>query len=407
MNIGNKYEDKLAALVADPLLIDYVHLRPKYKKALISRELCDVLIENQPLAIPIQLKVQGVLRKNSDDWLKKETVNATKQILGALRSLNLNRVVIDNPRTGIIEFLPKTLKAKHGIIILDYKGDSSALPAVCLRRTKDKIPLHYLTLDDFSILCQHLMTLPDLVDYLDKRGEIPEWALPRLNDERNVYAYYLTHGNYFGPTVKINDFVGEWDRLTQKHAKEYKEKLEEDKQAELFNLLLKQIHKEDPNQSTYLPDFIQSDSEKERILRREVTRKLSSIRRLYRREISKTLIEKCEKANTSEKGFNYFCFMPEGDNTAYVFLSSRHSRKERITQLCTIVYCVLNTQDVGYVLGVATENLGVKGRSTDFIMVDKTMKDCDPKAIEDCTRIFKDMEYRHIYDFPVNKQIIT
>lgn len=411
-SIGTRAEELLASIVSYPLLIDFVHLRPIYQRGSKNPELCDLLIEDESKALLVQLKAQDLrqAKPNRDPqrWGQKQIKKASKQVMGALRCLPYQDLVSNNPVRGPVTFPKGSLIGCHGLVIIDYSSSpfkiDEKLPAI----TDDLTPIHYFSYEDFIVLCQHLMTLPDLIQYLDQRANIAAWEWPMLNDEKNAYAYYIMRRNTFDPTTRANDFDGEWQRLTTKYAMEYYEKFHEDQKVELFTKMLHYMHNTDPDLLNYIPDSLKSLKPLNLNEITEIARKLNRFTRLDRRYISERMMGKLRLADQSPWGFNYFAHQSqaEGPVTTFVFLASRHARKERIKQLHGICGCVNNTIESDFVIGVSTESLQIseeKGNSFDFLMLDDSTKEKDPEVVENCRKLFSQTEIVQIHDFPRNE----
>lgn len=259
MDFGNRIEEILSEMLSEPLLQDFVHLRPILLQAM-NKELCDVLVEDEPDCIVIQLKVQDLSKakanRNDDLWVKKQLAKAEKQIKGAVRSMPIYDLACFNPARGEITFKAGQLKAKHGIVVVDYNSLPFLLDDKLENRTKQNIPIHYLTYNDFIVLCQNLKTLPDLMNYLDERAKIPKWSRPQLADEKNIYAYYLMNKAEFPYSVKRVDFINKWEILTVKYKEKYSKKIMEDNETELFDQILKAMYSSDPIMTQFAPTFL-------------------------------------------------------------------------------------------------------------------------------------------------------
>ena len=340
---GKIAEYLLASLVSEPLLKDFVHLRPEYIKRNRPKELCDLLVDDEPNAIIIQLKTQDLNKAKGDRdplrWAKKEIVEASRQVFGAIRRIGISEISTFNPVRGNIKFPIGRLRPFHGLVILDYKSSPFKIDDILPRRTKKGIPIHYISYNDFILLCKNLMTLPDLIAYLNERAKIPSWATPLINNEKDTYAYYITHNSFFKSSICIEDFENQWRNLTLNFNDQYINKIEEDKLTEIFSSILNAMYDKDPLVKQIFPISKETISMRND-LRVEATRKLNYLRRLHRREISKKIIEIMELADSSKIGRHYFAFRSEDSTIFYVFLASRHSRDKRIEELSVISYCL-------------------------------------------------------------------
>ena len=413
MDFGSRIEEILSSLLSEPLLQDFVHLRPK-KASKKNKELCDILIEDEPTAILVQLKAQdlNIAKANREEqrWVKKQLRKAESQTKGAIRNLSLSDLSFFNPTRGEINFKAGQLFAKHGIVIVDYNSSPFLIDDKLDNRTRQNIPIHYLTYNDFIVLCRQLKTLPDLITYLNERSKIPKWSTPLLGDEKNVYAYYLMNKAEFSYNVCRNSFLNSWETLTIKYREKYFKKIDEDKQADLFQEILNEMYEIDPMITQFEPNYEKRVSSIKDPNRVEISRSLNRIKLIYRREICKRLFKKLELADTNPLGFNYFSIASEDRKTLYFFLCSRHERHKRLEELrtfSTLLYDIC--KDIDRVVGVATENLhSDSGRSFDYILLEGIVREQDEKLLKKFKEtFFKDMEYNQLYDFPDDKpQII-
>ena len=195
------------------------------------------------------------------------------------------------------------------------------------------------------------------------------------------------------------------EKLTTKYGEKYSEKEYEDENVLIFNNILRILSTKQPiiidNSETYIQK-ITDLKDKNRL---SVSRILNKVRRIHRRDISKKLIEKVIKAETSELGFNYFVYKTDDPDTLFLFLASRHSREERIKQLQVMADCVNNIYNPKRVIGIATENKTTpKGRSYDFTYIEDLPPIEDKKHIEICKQYFGELQFDYGYDFPSDKK---
>jgi hypothetical protein len=416
---GERAETLLANILSEPLVVDFVHLRPKYMQSKKELELCDLLIEDAPAALVVQLKTQDPQQARSPErsiaWVRKQIKKASSQVSGSVRTLTRVQVSSQHPLLGEVTFQARSLAARHGVVVVDYMGEPIPIDDSVPRRTKQSVPIHYLAFEDLMILCQHLHTLPDLINYLDERSKIPAWATPLIGDEKNVYGYYTTHRGQFADCVTSADFAGQWDELTTTHSIVYQEKLDEDEKIGVFGEILRQIHNVDLEASSYTPELVMrssrgGDSPAERVV---ISRHLNRLRGVHRRQVIDLLKEKMDKADNSSLGFNYFAYSGDRERAVvmYLFLASRHGRSERINQLLNMCVCLITTQtDLDFVVGVATDS-SVRARNTgssfNYMVLDSEARDSDPEAIENCRKLFSKYRWDTLHDFPSeNRRII-
>ncbi len=403
--IGYRAEENLAKVIAEPLLIDFVHLNPSCMEGDKERELCDILIEDEPLAIPAQLKFQDRRKAKStrDEkrWAESHLKSASRQIIGAINSIQNFDIKTNHPYRGKLNFSAGSLKCRHGLVIVDYNGESFTLSEKYPRRAINNIAIHYFTYKDFIILCEKLISLPDLVTYLDERGKIPSWSTPMFSDEKNVYAYFLIHAGKFDYTLNHSDLKGQWDLLTTDLKEKYLMKEQEDEKALIINEMLTHLSTNQPvivdPENKYVKS-IDSTEDPDRLL---ITRYLNRMRTLYRRSVARKLLDKIEKANTSNRGYRYFAFQTDDKDTFFVFMASKYSRKERLRHLEVLCDCINHLANVKRIIGVATEGKNpTDGRSYDFVYMEDFPKENDPQYIKHCEEFFQGFREENEDDFP-------
>lgn len=396
---GHLVEEILSKILAEPLLVDFVHLRPLIEGSKNNRELCDILIEDSPLAIPIQLKVQGTEGRNdlnAQRWARKQLPKASKQTEGELSWLSKSVIRVNNPFRGDIRYSQGSLIGVHGLVVIDYTGPPFSIEDGLPRRYKNTVPIQYLTYNDFMFLCQNLMTLPDLKNYLDERGKIPAWATPELNAECDVYAYFHMHGGKFTNVVNRSDFSGEWRRLTVNHAEDLRKKRQADYRSGFYSEMLRSLHEIDPHAEEYVNMRIKLATTTNIT---ECMRILNRVPRLLRREISDRFYDKARKADKSTTGVNYFLTVSEDQKAIFVFLASRLSREKRFDKLFVLTDCAINLFSVEIAIGIATENFSARQNTFDLIATNKESSNMTIKEKENCKKLFGNQVHKVVHDF--------
>lgn len=403
--IGNIAEENLAKILAQPLLIDFIHLNPTCIEGKKERELCDILIEDEPVVLPVQLKFQdrekAKVTRNERRWAENQLKTASRQIIGSISSIQNYDINTRHPYRGKLTFPADKLKCRHGIVIIDFNTEPFKLQADYPRRTNNNIPIHYFSYKDFISLCEKLISLPDLLRYLDERAKIPAWSTPLFNDEKNTYAYYILHAGEFGFTLDLNDFHEQWNLLTTKFRKRYLLKEHEDEKALIINEMITQLSVHKPVIVDQENQYIKTIDSLEDIDRLLITRHLNRMSTLYRRGVAKKLLDKIEKVSTSKRGYRYFAFQTDDKDTFFVFMASKYSRKERLRHLEILCDCINHLANVKRIVGVATEGMNPKdGRSYDFVYMEDFPKEGDSEYIKHCKEYFQGFHEENEDDFP-------
>jgi hypothetical protein len=411
MEKGIKAEYDLADIVAEPLLMDFVQLKPFCKEGKKYRELCDLLIENNFLVVPVELKMQDKEKakpsRNEKKWAQKKLQEASNQINGAIQNLKVSEVITMHPYRGVLKYEPNKLKPQFGLVIVDYNLEPFEIDGELPRRSKSGVPIHYLSHNDFIIICQKLMTLPDLLDYFEKRSKIPAWAAPKFNDERNFYAYYLVNPYKISYSIQKEDYKDYWKKLETEFLENYNEKVREDEKVEVFNHILHILCTVEPIKIGSEPPYVKTITKLNDPDRLAVTKILNSLSRLHRREIISKIFEKLEKAETKPSGFSYFAYRTEDEGTYFLFVSSKNDRQHRKIELELLAHCLNTITPANKIVGIATESKNVPdGRSYDFIYLEDFPKDLDPEFVKEAKNYFKDFEKDIKYDFPKKSSLI-
>ena len=409
---GTEAEIELANILSFPLLMDFVQLKPSCKEGKKDRELCDLLVEMNLKAVAIELKTQdkdkAKVERNDKNWAKKQLTKGARQINGALRSLEENLIKATHPFRGEMIFQPNSLQPLYGLVIVDYDFEPFEIDKNLPRRSNvKKIPMHYFSYNDFIIICQKLMTLPDLLDYLEHRSKVPAWATPNLNDEKNFYAYYLVNPNKISYDIQKEDYKDYWKKLEGEFLENYNQKVFEDQKVKAFNEILNILSTVEPINTGIEPKYVSTITQLDDPNRLEVTRILNSVNRVYRREFVTKMFEKIENAEKKKSGWSYFALRTEDENTFFLFLASKSKREDRKKELEFLAHCLNTLTKARIIVGIATEGKDVPdGRSFDFIYLEDFLEDYDPEFLKEARKYFKDIEFDVKYDFPKKSRII-
>lgn len=402
---GTRAENFIAKVVAEPLLVDFIHLRPYFMHKQGPRELCDLLIEDESDAIVVQLKTRDPQAPGStrhpQKWAAKQIMTASRQAKGAVRNLGRVNIHCKHAWREDVVFNAGSLHPKHAIVLVEDQDPLLPISSNLPRRVHGNVPVHYLAINDFLELCNELMTLPDFVRYLNERSLIPAWATPPIGVERDVYAHFLTHGGRFESITNASDFKGEWVRLTGEHADKYAEKKKADASTAPYNEMLKKIRIIDPKMSEYTPGYVHRSSRDLEEGALTIARLLNRVPLIQRRSIVERMREKLLLADSSEKGFNFFATQLDSNNRWLVFVASRKDRTDRIKLMQGLCYSIIIKMHSKTAVGVATENMNfADGRSFDWTLLDYAETPNDPATEAELDKIFGDLIPMQLFDFP-------
>jgi hypothetical protein len=181
----------------------------------------------------------------------------------------------------------------------------------------------------------------------------------------------------------------------------YISKEKEDEKALIFNEMLTHLSTNQPVIVDPNANYIKTINSLEDKDRLKITRNLNRIQTLHRRYISKKLLEKIEKTNSSKRGYRYFACQAEDKNTFFVFMASKFARKERVKHLIVLCDCINNLRNIKRIIGVATDALNPpNGRSYDFIIMEDFQKEKCPQYISNCKELFPELSEIKVDYFP-------
>src|SRR5437588_6176337 len=67
------------------------------------------------------------------------------------------------------------------------------------------LPISYFSLNDFLNLSVQLRTVPEIVEYIDRRRALPVADLRTIAEERSLFAFYLLNEGSFAGCLGIAD----------------------------------------------------------------------------------------------------------------------------------------------------------------------------------------------------------
>ncbi|HVH72989.1 MAG TPA: hypothetical protein VNB49_18020 [Candidatus Dormibacteraeota bacterium] len=94
----------------------------------------------------------------------------------------------------------------HGIVLIEVfqpvvlPQESTKVPLVF-----NGIPISYFSLNDSLNLAVHLRTVPEILEYLDRRRALPVVDLRTIGEERLLFAFYLLNAGTFAGCLGIPD----------------------------------------------------------------------------------------------------------------------------------------------------------------------------------------------------------
>ncbi|TET45207.1 hypothetical protein E3J62_08145 [candidate division TA06 bacterium] len=328
-----------------------------------------------------------------------------RQASGAVRCLRSFAVRTENPIRGEVVFKPGSLTPVHALVLLDYSRNALAIPDGYPRRTKQMIPIHYLTVNDLLSVSNYLGSTPDLLDYLNQRARLPAWATPELASEFDVLAYYLGHKREISPTLSRSDFKGQWALLTGPHRDKLIRRQKEDKYALIVDRAIQEAHNEDTQMEQHIPAELLEDS---RLAHGSesyvaIARQLNKLLRVERREIGKEWLMKALLARKTGES-HYFGMIGDQGRCAYVFLAASGTREERIKNLWNKLGAAMVTFSLDQGVGVSTCEFSATELCFEFLRLTGVDTN-DPVLREASQGTFGPLQYSRVGEFPDDSQL--
>ena len=381
-----------------------------------SKENCDVLVVFGDDVLIFSDKScefpnTGDINHDWQKWFRRSITSSAKQVYGAERYLRkcqdqifvdskcTQRLPIDLPNADVCRFhriivargagarCSEFFHADTGSLVIksDLIGDAHIdpggagwLPFRIGQLNPEKGFIHVFDDGNLQILLTELDTVSDFVAYLNKKEQLfTSGKRVRATGEEDILAYYLTHTNAHGEhdfTFEKDFDVVIFDHLYKgmKSNGQYIVKKQAEKISYSWDKLIENFHAHLKAGSLRLGEGMDiADFEKG-------VRVLASEPRLARRGLAKALMERI--ATATPDGPSVRVSMPAGGHgNGYVFLiCPRESKQEyedyrerRVALLlCYCKVAKMKFPDLTHVSGLATEPLGIVGRSEDLICID-------------------------------------
>jgi hypothetical protein len=321
-------ERQVEEVLSLPLISEFVFRSPKHKDP-TEKEVIDYLIVHKGDGILISQKAQEDPTNRSVEknelWIVKNIQDALKPIKGAIRKPDDRPKWCDHPRRGRVEFdtLPRII---HGVALVE------TWHPVDLNQIADKLPLEYLgvpvtymSINDFLNIVWQLRTIPEVLEYLKARRELPTACLRMVGDELPLYELYIMNGGNLKRCLGHSDAK----RATETHADLLREALERSEEYKLYSGRIEHIadalSTRDPHYADGLPPELVAlfDKEGERknyLILQEI---LTDMRLTERAAMGRQFETVVESMSGKANGLTMAAGLVDGKNWVFVFVSCR------------------------------------------------------------------------------------
>lgn len=381
---GGKTEDLIESICTKTFLSDFTVRSPKYTKTKgREKEIADILIpfNNTLIAFQVKTKYEAKTIHDRDevelDRIERkvgETVRQFKAIEEAFRNDKIDNLV--SVRGYQIPYKNNNISQIIGIAVLDILGeddlsDDDKTGIFCPVHYVGTIPIHVFMRDEFEIITNVLDTLPDFLAFINKREEVKS-KLPIITSELDLLALYMTNPRMIDDiiTEKVDKvFLTDlWDSYKDEYnaLMEFKIQYSPDY---IIDHILEQLHTTIGfNSGIELPKGpnVEEGNEIDNYL--EIATILNGLNRAERVSFGHVFFGNLEIADKDGFSFSFSYYKEKSEGIFfYSTKDDRQKRMDKLYKLSSAVYCVY---DLTKIIGIATDNLAVKMRSYDFLLMD-------------------------------------
>jgi hypothetical protein len=383
---GYDVENLVEEICKTIYLSDFVVRNPKYKKQSgKAKEAADFLVpfDNTLLAFQVKSKkeIKSALEKTEVDFkrINAKIEDGVDQLNTIKRALNADHLFELKNVAGIeIPFSKEKYNIIIGIVIIDLIGEERFPYG---ERTeilngflqKFEIPIHIFMRDDFKEISTEIDTLPDFINYVEKRRLLYEkHALTPVTNELDFLAIFKTAPKLIDDCLngKCDLLViteGIWNSYKIEHKTEIEERNIANNPSYIIDYIIADLRRSIGYKPNIKSPAKRTDVEQGSIEQYWISiTELSKLPRVIRRGIGEVLIKKMKKAQKTGHGHSLVKY---DEDSAFVVLSTAKNRQQRangIYNLCAAAYCGLSAKRV---IGVATEPFDAKERSFDVVFL--------------------------------------
>lgn len=199
-------EESVSAFLSLPLVAEFVFLSPQTIDG-TQREVADFLVSYGEPGLLISQKCQenpdARSAQKAEAWVRKSAIAGVRQLRGALRTGAGKPIWCDHKRRGRVEFHEGLPPIAHGIVLVE------SFQPVVLTESDEELPLQYdgtpisyFSVNDFLNVAMQLRTLPEIIDYLDKRRGLPFDDLRIIGEEKSLFSFYLLNDGTSEPALE-------------------------------------------------------------------------------------------------------------------------------------------------------------------------------------------------------------
>jgi len=421
---GDEVEDIVEIICTKMFFSDFTIRRPKFTKSDgLEKEAADILIPFGKYLLAFQVKSKIEL-KNASEKTDIDFSRITKVANEAIAQLKTIQRVIKNKwidklttvKGYEIPFATENFEKIIGIVILDLIGEEN-FPEN--ERTEfignyvfeHNMPIHMLLRNEFEALSSEIDTLPDFIEFLEKRRVLIERDLLfPISSILDFLTLYKTEPDIVDRAISQNIHLIPAEGLWNHYQEAFKDLIERrnkyNEPSYYIDFIIDFLH---TSVGFHLPDNgfgkcdLSGQGSTESYL--GTIRELASLPRLERRILGERLLRCMKRADKQE--LSYSLLFDEQEASIMLVLSmtgKRSIRQLRLFQLCAMAYCYLNAKKI---TGLTTEPFSEKIHSYDVICLkDVRFKD-SKKLVEQAKSAFGNPYYPEITEYKGRKDSTT
>jgi hypothetical protein len=330
-------EESVSNLLALPLVAEFVFLSPQTIDG-TQREVADFLVSYGEPGVLISQKCQenpdARSAQKAEAWVRKNAIAAVRQLRGALRTGRGTPIWCDHKRRGRVEFHEGLPPIAHGIVLVEsfqpvvLEGSAEELPL-----QYDQTPISYFSVNDFLNVAMQLRTLPEIIDYLDKRRGLPFADLRIIGEEKSLFSLFLLNDGAFGTCLGIDDAKIAVAAHADSLRAALRRKIASDRYSGLLEHVADQLAIRRPGYAHGLtPELIAAfDAPDERKNYLEMQRVLASLRLRERAQLGMAFDSSAQGLGDAPQGFSVRAgYLDSKPDWVFVFASSKNLERSNV-----------------------------------------------------------------------------
>jgi hypothetical protein len=201
------------------------------------------------------------------------------------------------------------------------------------------VPITYMSINDFLNIVMQMRTVPEILEYLNARRELPSACLRVVGDEFPLYELYVMNGG------NLRGCTGHADarRATETHEDLLRAALDRSVEYKLYSSQIEHVAdslaQRDPNYTEGLPSealalFDKEGERKNYLVLQEI---LTDMRLTERASIGKQFHTVAEAMRGKTSGLTMAAAHCDGRDWVFLFISSRGIMKSRLFDIATVL----------------------------------------------------------------------